>query len=81
VVAAGERPKSLPDLVATRAEQNGNWPRVLRVSDSNSGPAHRALRHRIKRLLAGRHHRVKTATAPDADRGYAVGAWEHRGQF
>jgi peptidoglycan/xylan/chitin deacetylase (PgdA/CDA1 family) len=81
VVAAGERPKSLPDLVATRAEQNGNWPRVLRVSDLKKTPAHAAGRHRIKKLMASRHHRVKTASAPDADHAYSVGAWEHRGQF
>ena len=35
VVAAGERPKSVPDLVASTAEQKGNWPRVLRVSTND----------------------------------------------
>ncbi|HEX3709152.1 MAG TPA: polysaccharide deacetylase family protein [Pseudolabrys sp.] len=81
VVAAGERPKSLPDLVATRAEQRGNWPRVLRVSDLKKTPAHAAGRHRIKKLMASRHHRVKTASAPEADGNYAVHAWENHGQF
>jgi peptidoglycan/xylan/chitin deacetylase (PgdA/CDA1 family) len=56
VVAAGERPKSLPDLVATAAEK-GNWPRLLHADAEKGGPGKKALRHRVKLALARPHHR------------------------
>ncbi len=36
VVPAGERPAVLPELVASPAEDKGNWPRVLKTSASTS---------------------------------------------
>ena len=58
VVAAGDRPKSLPDLVATAAEK-GNWPRVLHADAEKGGPGKKALRHRVKLALdRTRHHRA-----------------------
>jgi peptidoglycan/xylan/chitin deacetylase (PgdA/CDA1 family) len=58
VVAAGERPKSLPDLVATAVEK-GNWPRVLHADADKRGPVKMALRHRVKLALS--HHRHRRA--------------------
>jgi peptidoglycan/xylan/chitin deacetylase (PgdA/CDA1 family) len=56
VVATGERPKSLPDLVATAAEK-GNWPRVLHSDADKGGPVKTALRHRVKLALSHHRHR------------------------
>ena len=56
VVAAGDRPKSLPEVVATAAEK-GNWPRVLHADAEKGGPRKTALRHRVK--LALDHHRSR----------------------
>ena len=59
VVAAGDRPKSLPEVVATAAEKQA-WPRVL-DADEKGGPAKRALRHRVK-LALDQHHRHRRVT-------------------
>ncbi len=56
VVAAGERPKSLPEVVATPAEKTA-WPRVMHASTEKSGAAMSALRHRVKAVISSRHHR------------------------
>src|ERR1035441_3356467 len=50
VVAAGERPQSLPDLVASPIHEEA-WPRVLKTSATAAAPVHvkAALRHRIKK--------------------------------
>ena len=59
VVFAGERPKSLPEVVATPLEKE-NWPRVLHTIADKGGPAKAALRRRVKLALEshhrGRHH-------------------------
>jgi peptidoglycan/xylan/chitin deacetylase (PgdA/CDA1 family) len=65
VVAAGEQPKSLPEVVATPLEKE-NWPSVLHAKAEKRGAAVSALRHRVKRVLAGRskhHHYRRTRTA------------------
>ena len=77
VVPAGERPAALPELVASPAEDKGDWPRVLKTSASTISDEtplrHRikrarasdkaALRHRIKKALAGKRHRRPAAVA------------------
>jgi len=66
VVAAGERPNSLPEVVATPLEKE-IWPGLLHAKSEKGGAAMSALRHRVKRVLAGRssrHHRYRhTRTA------------------
>jgi peptidoglycan/xylan/chitin deacetylase (PgdA/CDA1 family) len=62
VVAAGERPKTLPEVVATPAEKE-NWPRVLHAKSGKNDAATSALRHRVKRAIANRHrHRAARHT-------------------
>ena len=58
VPAAGDRPKSLPDLVATGAEKEG-WPRVLHA-DAEKGAVRlkTAMRHRVKLALGHTRHRA-----------------------
>jgi peptidoglycan/xylan/chitin deacetylase (PgdA/CDA1 family) len=59
VVAAGERPKSLPEVVATPAEK-AIWPRVLHAKAEKNRAATSALRHRVKTEIVSRHrHRAK----------------------
>jgi peptidoglycan/xylan/chitin deacetylase (PgdA/CDA1 family) len=53
VVAAGDRPKSLPDLVATR-DDKGAWPRVLQAEEKAEKAG--AGSHHKHRKVA-RHHR------------------------
>jgi peptidoglycan/xylan/chitin deacetylase (PgdA/CDA1 family) len=55
VVAAGERPKLLPEVVAT-APEKAVWPAVLHAKAA--GAATSALRHRVNTAIAKRHHRV-----------------------
>jgi peptidoglycan/xylan/chitin deacetylase (PgdA/CDA1 family) len=58
VVAAGERPKSLPEVVATASEKEV-WPRVLQASAEDNSAAKSSLRQRVKKVLAKRrHHRL-----------------------
>lgn len=59
VVAAGEQPKSLPEVVATPAELK-TWPRVLHAATEKSGAAMSALRHRVRNVIAPRHHQTRT---------------------
>jgi peptidoglycan/xylan/chitin deacetylase (PgdA/CDA1 family) len=62
VVAAGERPKALPEVVATPAEKE-IWPRVLHATAEKKGAAMSALRHRVKTVVASRrHHRLAKRT-------------------
>jgi peptidoglycan/xylan/chitin deacetylase (PgdA/CDA1 family) len=56
VVAAGDRPKSLPDLVATSTAKD-TWPRVLHADAEKSGHGKKALRHRVKLALDRPRHR------------------------
>ena len=63
VVAAGDRPKSLPDLVATAAEKEA-WPRVLHTDAEKGGPRKTAMRHRVK--LALDHHRRRGGERKEA---------------
>ena len=63
VVAAGDRPKSVPVLAATPAQQNGAWPRVVDVSAAaKSGHGKTALRHRVRALIAAKRHAKAVAS-------------------
>jgi peptidoglycan/xylan/chitin deacetylase (PgdA/CDA1 family) len=90
VVPAGERPASVPVLVASPAEAKGAWPRVLKASaPSTAGDAPES-RHRVKKVHAKHgpalhHHRVKkakrraVASLPAND--YSSGHDWQKGQF
>jgi peptidoglycan/xylan/chitin deacetylase (PgdA/CDA1 family) len=78
VVPSGERPKTLPELVATPAEDKHAWPRVVRTSTTKSSQSSAAGRHHIKKLVAGKRHRVKTASLPgkDSSSGFVTPDWQ-----
>ncbi len=59
VVAAGERPKSIPELTASPATDRSASPTVLTGSD-HALPARRY--HRIKKRSASKHHRATRST-------------------
>jgi peptidoglycan/xylan/chitin deacetylase (PgdA/CDA1 family) len=59
VVAAGERPKSLPEVVATPAEK-AIWPAVPHAKAKKDGAAASALRHRVKAVINTRHRHHAT---------------------
>ncbi|MGH6727008.1 MAG: polysaccharide deacetylase family protein [Pseudolabrys sp.] len=67
VVPAGERPKSVPELVAKPSEDKGNWPRVTKASVTAATSNARVARHRIKKAAAeaepALHHRLKKVIA------------------
>jgi peptidoglycan/xylan/chitin deacetylase (PgdA/CDA1 family) len=72
VVAAGEHPNSLPEVVASPLEKE-NWPRVLHANAEKTGGAMSALRHKVKITLARRHQRHRVAKRDVADKvDYAV---------
>ncbi len=55
VVPAGERPKSLPELVAARGDKDA-WPRVLQAEEkAEKTSAHSKARHKHRKTA--RHHR------------------------
>jgi peptidoglycan/xylan/chitin deacetylase (PgdA/CDA1 family) len=47
VVAAGERPESVPELLGAPEHNKEGWPRVVKASVSGEKPAKVALRHRV----------------------------------
>jgi peptidoglycan/xylan/chitin deacetylase (PgdA/CDA1 family) len=66
VVPAGERPASVPVLVA--AGDKGAWPRVLKTSATvhRATARHKtALRHHIKKLYAKKRHPAAVASIPE----------------
>jgi peptidoglycan/xylan/chitin deacetylase (PgdA/CDA1 family) len=69
VVPAGERPASVPELVASPEPGKGAWPRVLKtsVTAASSDGDRASMRHRLKKTIASDepapHHRLKQASA------------------
>jgi len=72
IVAAGEQPKSLPEVVATPLQKE-TWPNVLHAKVEKRGAAMSSLRHRVKRVLASHskrhHHRYRHTRTARADSG------------
>jgi hypothetical protein len=58
VEAAGERPKSLPELPAPALADSGNWPKVIRVSASSEDEP---VRKHARTRVAHRHAHAKIA--------------------
>ena len=67
VVASGERPTSVPVLVASPKSDQGAWPRVLRTSAASGEHTLKAQHRRIKELLAGKRHPTTTASLAQPD--------------
>jgi peptidoglycan/xylan/chitin deacetylase (PgdA/CDA1 family) len=65
VAATGERPASVPELVA--ASDKGAWPRVLKTSATAHVRDKAALRHRVKKTLTRNRRPVAVASLPTSD--------------
>jgi peptidoglycan/xylan/chitin deacetylase (PgdA/CDA1 family) len=80
VVAAGKRPKSLPEVVATPAELKV-WPRVMHASAEKGSPPISALRHRVKNVIAHGHHQTRVRHRSSAATGATSTAMNERHMF
>jgi peptidoglycan/xylan/chitin deacetylase (PgdA/CDA1 family) len=75
VVAAGDRPASVPELVASPANK-GAWPTILPVSARNDEKAVTAQHHRVKTAATRKHGPGAVASLPAID--YYTAAREGR---
>ncbi len=64
VVPAGERPASVPELVASPVPDKEAWPRILKTSIASHRPA---LRHHIRKNALGKHRPAKVAGVQATD--------------
>jgi peptidoglycan/xylan/chitin deacetylase (PgdA/CDA1 family) len=64
VVPMGERPASLPDLVASPVSGKEAWPRILKTSVARHRPA---LHHHIRKHAVGKHRPAKVAVVQATD--------------
>ena len=72
VVPAGERPATVPELVASSPDK-GAWPRVLKVSAAAVTDGDKpSLRHHVKKAHAGKRRRAAVAAASAPASGYAA---------
>jgi hypothetical protein len=60
VVSAGERPESLPELVASADAKKETWPRVVPTTKKHEKAAKTASRHHAKKVI-GKHRRPSVA--------------------
>jgi peptidoglycan/xylan/chitin deacetylase (PgdA/CDA1 family) len=75
VVSAGERPESLPDMVASPDAGKESWPRVLPTVATHDTSAKTDLRHRVKKMITGKHRRPSVASLHDSDNTAAAQEW------
>lgn len=75
VVAEGERPGSVPELVASPDTNKESWPRVVRTDAASDTPAKTELRHRVKKLISGKRRRPAVATLHEPDYGFFGMDW------
>ncbi len=75
VVAAGERPESLPELVASADGNKEAWPRVLQTKATHEPPAKTTLHHRVKKLITGKRRRPTVASLHEPDYGAYTPDW------
>jgi peptidoglycan/xylan/chitin deacetylase (PgdA/CDA1 family) len=80
VVAAGERPKTLPEVVATPAEK-AVWPAVLHAKTEKSGAAVSTLRLRVKTEITKRHSHRRTGHTASANARVTSTAMNERHKF
>ena len=74
VVPAGERPASVPVLVASPDSGNGTWPRVIKTSATAGETVHKpAQHHRVRRAIARKRHRPTVASAREPERAGSRG--------
>jgi hypothetical protein len=65
VVPAGDRPKSVPELMASPATDRGAWPTVLTSAHSGGNALTTRRYHRIKRLDASKRRPAVVVSVPE----------------
>ncbi len=75
VVSAGDRPESVPELVASPGAGKESWPRVLPTVATHDTAAKTDLRHRVKKMITGKHRRPSVASLHDSDNTAAAQEW------
>ena len=65
VVPAGDRPKSVPELMASPATDRGAWPTVLTSAHSVDNAMTTRRYHRIKRVNASKHRPAVVVSVPE----------------
>jgi peptidoglycan/xylan/chitin deacetylase (PgdA/CDA1 family) len=75
VVAAGERPESLPELVASPDTSKESWPRIVQTKTAHEAPAKPVLYHRVKKMIPGKHRRSTVANLHKPDYGAYTTDW------
>jgi peptidoglycan/xylan/chitin deacetylase (PgdA/CDA1 family) len=80
VAAAGERPESVPDLVASPDSNKEPWPRIVQTKPAHHAPAKTALPHRVKKVITGKHRRPTVASLHEPDYSAYATDWR-QGQF
>ena len=79
VVAAGERPEQLPELLGAPEHNKEGWPRVVKASAGRDAPAKVAMHHRAKKT-GGKHRRPSVVGLHEPDSGANAEAWR-QGQY
>jgi ribosomal protein S11 len=84
VVASGERPGSVPELLGAPEYNKEGGPRVVKASVSRETPGKLAMRHGPRKMTNGRRRHPSDAGGYDADRSIHFGSWQqqshaHRG--
>jgi peptidoglycan/xylan/chitin deacetylase (PgdA/CDA1 family) len=67
VVPAGDRPKAVPELMASPATDKGAWPTVLTSAPSGDYAVTARRHHSIKTLIASKHHPTAVVSVPEKD--------------
>ncbi|HZP71639.1 MAG TPA: polysaccharide deacetylase family protein [Pseudolabrys sp.] len=80
VVADGERPAQVPELLGSPEYNKQGWPRVVKANADRDAPPRVAMRDRIKKTSNGRRRRPNVAGLHETDHGVDAGTWR-QGQF
>ena len=78
VVPAGDRPKSVPELMASPAPDRGAWPTVLTSASSVDHALTARPNHRIKKHSAIKRHPAVVVSAPEKDPTGSARNWQTR---
>jgi peptidoglycan/xylan/chitin deacetylase (PgdA/CDA1 family) len=84
VVASGERPGSVPELLGAPEYNKEGGPRVVKASVSRETPGKLAMRHGPRKMTNGKRRHPADAGGYDPDRSAYFGSWQqqshaHRG--
>jgi len=77
VVAAGERPQSLPELPAVPVADKEAWPKIPKSGDGREASAKTASHHHVRKFIA-KHRRPAVASLHEPDISTDASDWRYR---